>query len=311
MSRVTQYACLVGLVLTAGACWPDCDDPTQPDCIYVLSRTNVTLPAGGGSDTISVTASRSSCAWSATSSAGWLTVTSGANNTGSGSVSFSAAANGPSARSGVLTVANQVVTLTQDGLPPPTFTLSGRVTDVFIGTGPRGDLGLSDVAVTATGPSQRSGSTDHRGPGLSEGNFTLSGLLAGTYTVSFAKTAYLLATTTVAISGDTTLPMTLALNLPSAVTTTNLTGYWSGTGEYSGAPFRIALRQNGNGLSGEYVDQRDDTPDVSGTYAPTGFTLRVYFGDTAFLLDCTIESAQQIRGVQRVQGRAYNFTMTR
>jgi len=130
--------------------------------------------------------------------------------------------------------------------------------------------------------------------------------------VSASKAEYATATGTVLISGDTTLPLAVSLIAPSPPTPADLTGYWSGTGDYFHAPFKLALVQSGNTLRGDYLDSHDDTWDVSGIYAPTGFTLRVNFGDTAIMLECnSFENAREIRGVQRVQGRAYNFTMTR
>jgi hypothetical protein len=54
------------------------------------------------------------CSWTATSSATWISLTTGASGSGSGTVSFSVAANsGTSPRTGTLTVAAQTVTVTQ------------------------------------------------------------------------------------------------------------------------------------------------------------------------------------------------------
>jgi len=55
---------------------------------------------------VGVSASSSSCTWTATSNASWLTVTSGGNSTGDGSVGFTIAANPNTAtRMGTLTIA--------------------------------------------------------------------------------------------------------------------------------------------------------------------------------------------------------------
>jgi hypothetical protein len=83
-------------------------------CIYTLSTLNVMMPMGGGSSSVTVSAG-GSCAWSATSNASFITITSGAGATGGGTVMFSVAANGTgSARSGTLTIAGQTVTVSQD-----------------------------------------------------------------------------------------------------------------------------------------------------------------------------------------------------
>ncbi|MEZ4568494.1 MAG: Ig-like domain-containing protein, partial [Desulfobacterales bacterium] len=70
---------------------------------------------------VSVTASRSDCAWTATSGAPWISVTSGSSGTGSGSVGFSVAENTTtSPRTGTITVAGTPFTVEQGenaGLP--------------------------------------------------------------------------------------------------------------------------------------------------------------------------------------------------
>jgi hypothetical protein len=53
------------------------------------------------------------CAWTASSNAPWLTITSGATGTGNGPVGFSAAANAGGSRTGTLTIAGQTFTVTQ------------------------------------------------------------------------------------------------------------------------------------------------------------------------------------------------------
>ena len=276
MSRMLWPRGVVILGLAVSACWAGCS-PTPPSCVYTLSRTSVPVPPAGGSDTVSVTAG-SGCAWTATSGASWLTVTSGSTGTGNGTVGFTAAANGPSARGATLTVAGQAVAVSQDGVPLPTFALSGRVTDAFIGSVP----GIAGVSVTVTGgPSPGSATTDFGG------DYTIPGLLAGIYTVTFAKAFYVTGTATVSIAGATSLPMSLSLDVPAVPSASNLTGYWSGTGSYPNAPFKLALIQDGNQVRGMYRDQLDASLAVSGSYSTPVFTLRVDFGDAVlFLGDC-------------------------
>ena len=57
------------------------------------------------------------CAWTASSNASWLSITSGASGSGNGSVGFSVAANTGGARSGTLTVAGQTFTVNQAAQP--------------------------------------------------------------------------------------------------------------------------------------------------------------------------------------------------
>jgi hypothetical protein len=83
-------------------------------CSYSLSSASQSLTAAGGTGTVTLNTG-GSCSWTAVSNAtAWLTVTSGASGTGSGSVGFSAAAyNGASPRSGTLTIGGQTFTVTE------------------------------------------------------------------------------------------------------------------------------------------------------------------------------------------------------
>jgi len=85
----------------------------QPDgCSFTLSATQAAAAATGGSGSISVTASASTCAFTTSSQASWLTgVTAGTN--GSATINYAVAANPGSARSGTLTIAGQTVTINQ------------------------------------------------------------------------------------------------------------------------------------------------------------------------------------------------------
>ena len=82
-------------------------------CSYSVSPTTASAPAGSGTGTVSVT-SASGCAWTASSSVSWITITNGATGSGNGSVTYSFVANPTTqSRSGVLTVAGKAVTVTQ------------------------------------------------------------------------------------------------------------------------------------------------------------------------------------------------------
>lgn len=91
---------------------------TQPGsaCAFTATPTATSFGSAAGSGSVTVT-STSGCAWTAASSATWLTVTSGASGSGSGAAAFSVAANATtSARVGSLTVAGQVITISQAAL---------------------------------------------------------------------------------------------------------------------------------------------------------------------------------------------------
>jgi hypothetical protein len=87
---------------------------TQDACAFSIAPTSQTISAAGASGAVSVTAG-GSCAWSATSSnPEWLAVTGAPTGTGTGQVTFSAAANATGAdRTATITIAGQPFVLTQ------------------------------------------------------------------------------------------------------------------------------------------------------------------------------------------------------
>ncbi len=90
-------------------------------CTYSISPTSRTVDGSSGTGSVSVTVSDSSCTWTASSNAAWITVTSGTPGTGSGTVGYSFTANNTgAARTGTITIAGKTFTITQKkkaGLP--------------------------------------------------------------------------------------------------------------------------------------------------------------------------------------------------
>ena len=85
----------------------------QTGCAYSLSSAGAALGFGAGTGSVGVTAG-AGCGWSAVSNAAWVSITSGAGGSGSGTVNFSVAANTTSdARTGTLTVAGQAFNIEQ------------------------------------------------------------------------------------------------------------------------------------------------------------------------------------------------------
>ena len=88
----------------------------EASCAYSISPTNQSFPAAGGSETINVITD-TNCSWTALSNASWITITSGSSGTGNGSVQYSVAPNRKKkTRTGTITVAGQIFTVTQSGL---------------------------------------------------------------------------------------------------------------------------------------------------------------------------------------------------
>jgi hypothetical protein len=109
-------------------------------CDPTINPTSRSVGPSGGAVATSVTVAPT-CQWTAASNASWLTIASGATGNGSGSVNVDVAANSGGTRSGTLTVAGRVFTVTQTGC---SFSLSSVALNAGAGTG------SGSVTVTAT-----------------------------------------------------------------------------------------------------------------------------------------------------------------
>ena len=97
-------------------------------CAYTVMPLTVSMSAAAGSGTPISVSTASGCTWTATTSAGWITINTGATGTGNGSVTYSVQANTGSNRTGTLTVAGQSVTISQSApcmysISPPNDTM--------------------------------------------------------------------------------------------------------------------------------------------------------------------------------------------
>jgi hypothetical protein len=97
-------------------------------CSYSVMPTSVSIGAAGGTGTPISVSVGSGCTWAATTSAGWVTILTGATGTGNGSVTYSVQANTGSARTGTMTVAGQGVTISQSA--PCTYNISQMNTSI-------------------------------------------------------------------------------------------------------------------------------------------------------------------------------------
>jgi uncharacterized repeat protein (TIGR01451 family) len=112
-------------------------------CNYGVTPTSQAFTAAAGTGSVSVTSS--GCTWTATSNAPWISITSGSSGTGNGTVNYSVTANTETgSRTGTLTIADRLVTVTQARPVPPyiweplgpaplydgTTPYSGRVTSI-------------------------------------------------------------------------------------------------------------------------------------------------------------------------------------
>ena len=109
-------------------------------CAFSISPTSTNIAASGGNSSFEVAAG-AGCAWTATSSDAWLTITSGATGSGGGTVQFAAASTNGGSRSATITVADQTFTVNQGG--GCSFSIAPTSTSVAAGGG------NGTVAVTA------------------------------------------------------------------------------------------------------------------------------------------------------------------
>jgi uncharacterized protein (TIGR03437 family) len=93
-------------------------------CTFTLTSKPQSFPLAGGTGTVTVTASSSSCVRNAVSTVDWITIVLGETGTGNGSIGFTVAPNStvPS-RTGTITVGAQSVDITQSG-PPCNFAIN-------------------------------------------------------------------------------------------------------------------------------------------------------------------------------------------
>ncbi len=110
----TSNTARTGALTIAGQTFTVTQDAPLPICSgYTLSPNSGSMVSGGGTGSVTVTPSNSSCSgWAASSNASWITITS----SGNGSVGYSVVANtSNTARTGALTIAGQTFMVTQAG----------------------------------------------------------------------------------------------------------------------------------------------------------------------------------------------------
>ena len=168
-----------------------------PGCTYTITPASQDVSAVGGSGSFSVT-TQSGCQWSASSTASWLSVSSGASGTGNGSVGFSVAINAGGARSGTITVAGRAFTVNQAAaLNLPTCTYSVSPGDVKIGK----DGGNKTIKVSTASGCTWTASSNTSWITITAG---ASGSGNGNVSISIAKnTSTIKRTGTITVAGQT------------------------------------------------------------------------------------------------------------
>jgi hypothetical protein len=122
---------------------------TAAPCTFTVAPTSPTFTAVGGPGQVTVTASASTCAWTAASGDAWIAITGSAGGTGSGTLGYTVASQlALTSRAGTLIVAGTTVTVTQAAATPLpcTFTVAPTAASFTAAGGP------GQVAVTASAP---------------------------------------------------------------------------------------------------------------------------------------------------------------
>jgi hypothetical protein len=111
-------------------------------CRYEITPSSQTFPAAGGASTFAL-ATLAGCSWTATGSAGWISITSGAAGSGSATIGFAVAANAGAARASTITAGDQTFAVTQEAAgstpgpaPLSTYTIDAPALSIDADGGP-------------------------------------------------------------------------------------------------------------------------------------------------------------------------------
>jgi hypothetical protein len=115
-TRFAAATFLLAIVLTNSSCG-DGNSPIEPGpvCSYALTPAAATVASDATTASVTVNAP-AGCAWTATTTVSWISIGTGANGNGPGTLTYAVLANtATESRSGQLMVAGQAHTVTQQG----------------------------------------------------------------------------------------------------------------------------------------------------------------------------------------------------
>lgn len=105
------------------------------DCSFSINPSSQNFEASGGNGNVAVTSS-TGCAWTATSNAPFINISSGNTGSGNGTVSFNISANPSSGtRTGTITIAGQTFTVTQAGAQQCIYSITPQNQNFSVGGG--------------------------------------------------------------------------------------------------------------------------------------------------------------------------------
>jgi hypothetical protein len=179
-------------------------------CNYAINPASDSLPAGGGTSTVSVT-TNASCAWTSASNASWITIPAGASQTGPGTVTLNVATNTGAARTGTANIAGQTFTVSQSATPC-TFSIAPSTLDFAVAGG------NGSTAVTAGGACAWTASTTFGWITITEG---ASGIGNGTVTFNVSSNGGAARSGTITAGGQTLTVTQQAAPCTFAISPTN------------------------------------------------------------------------------------------
>ena len=136
------------------------------ECRFELGSSGLSFPTAGGQGGVDVHASSALCAWTASSDAAWLTITSETAGKGTGRVNFTVAPTSGPPRSGSLTVAGLHFSVTQSegchfDVAPLSYSIDAgggtRTVTITAGIGCAWTAASNVPWITITSPSEGSG----------------------------------------------------------------------------------------------------------------------------------------------------------
>lgn len=291
MPRLARVAAAAALAVAAISC----GSQTAPSCTYSVTPAAVAFPPGGGSGTVNVATSER-CSWTVVPNVTWLAVltTFPPGRTGTGTAQFIAGPNPGSPRTGTVTVAGQTITVSQD--IQARFTVSGTVSESWTAA----TLPGATVSIVS-GPVPGTTTTD------AKGFYALRDLPAGIYRLAFAKPPFDTRLDDVVVSGDTTRAENITVFVPFPATALNLSGHWAGGGPYPNNPFRLTVSQHGTAIEGIYIDARDFSAAVTGTYAPPNLALKLPVSGGELTIEAIVDNERHMHGFIKNERLGGNF----
>ncbi|TAN46128.1 MAG: hypothetical protein EPN22_00065 [Nitrospirae bacterium] len=252
-------------------------------CSFTLSSASKSYSPAGGVDNVTVTASLDNCTWQATTGSSWMTVTSATNFTGSGTVSYSYAANTGPVRTGALILGGKALSISQDGC---TYTLS-PTSQSFQYSGGNGSIVISSSHSGCTWDVSNSSSWISLSSNTSGTGSGVAGYSVAANTASSIRTANLtIAGQTFSITQDAVCTYSLSSSGQSftstggsgsvnvSVTPSGCT--WSVSRDESWITLTSGTSGSGNGTVTFTVAARGDSgPNLSGKITIAGLTYTI------------------------------------